>query len=339
MTALKKYQRLESPGLWRETPGSQRREVVVAFREATLVMSDPRTDTPLSHWSLPAIERANPGEMPAIFVPAPGDDESLEIDDATMIAAIEQVRAAVGRSKPRPGRLRGSLLGGGLLAVVVVGLFFVPDALVRHTATVLPTPTRLAIGTAALADVARLTGTPCSTPLGARALGILSERLFGAGGPTILVLRDGLVAPARLPGPFVLLPRAAVEGARAPEAVAGHVLADAQRAAAEDPILPLLRHAGPLATIRLLASGSLPEGALDGYGEVFLRATPAPVADEPLLAAFEAAGVASTDYAFALDGTGESTLTLVEADPFRGTSPQVLLEPADWDALKAICTG
>lgn len=339
MTALKKYQRLESPGLWRETPASQRREVVVAFRDATLVMSDPRTEQPLSHWSLPAIQRANPGEMPAIFVPAPGDDESLEIDDATMIAAIEQVRAAVNRGKPRPGRLRGSLLGSALLAVLVVGLFVLPDALVRHTASVLPAPARLALGTAALADVARLTGTPCSTPLGARSLGLLSERLFGQGGPALLVLRDGLTAPARLPGPFVLLPRATIETARSPEAVAGYILADGQRAALEDPILPLLRHAGNFATLRLLATGSMTDGALDGYGEALLRATPAPVADEPLLAAFRTADVASTDYAFALDPTGESTLTLVEADPFRGTSPRPLLAEADWIALQAICTG
>jgi len=69
MTALKKYERLESPGLWRDTPGGQRREVIVAFREATLVLSDPRTDSPLSHWSLPAVERLNTGALPALYGP------------------------------------------------------------------------------------------------------------------------------------------------------------------------------------------------------------------------------------------------------------------------------
>lgn len=339
MTALKKYQRLESPGLWRETPDAQRRDVVVAFREATLVLFDPKTEKPLSHWSLPAILRANPGELPAIFVPAPEDDESLEIDDTMMIEAIEQVRSVVNRGKPRPGRLRGSLLGGGMLAVVAVALFFLPDALTRHTAAVLPTATRLAIGTAVLADVTRLTGTPCSTPLGARALGLLSERLFGAGGPTILVLRDGLATPAHLPGRFTLLPRATVEAAKSPDALAGYVLAETARASAEDPVLPVLRHAGTMATIRLLASGSLPDGAVEGYGEVLLRVPPAPVPDEAMIAAFEQAQVASTDYGFALDPTGETSLTLIEADPFRGESPRPLLNAADWDSLKSICTG
>ena len=64
MTALKKYQRLESPGLWRDTPEAQRREVVVAFREATLVLSDPRTERALTHWSLPAVERREPRRLP-----------------------------------------------------------------------------------------------------------------------------------------------------------------------------------------------------------------------------------------------------------------------------------
>ncbi|HEX9857058.1 MAG TPA: hypothetical protein VGA75_01800, partial [Paracoccaceae bacterium] len=62
MTALKKYQKLESPGLWRDTPDAQRREVVVNFGEASLVLSDPRNDSALSHWSLPAVERLNSGD-------------------------------------------------------------------------------------------------------------------------------------------------------------------------------------------------------------------------------------------------------------------------------------
>ena len=78
MTALKKYQRLESPGLWRDTPEAQRREVVVAFREATLVLSDPRTELALSHWSLPAILRLNAGSLPALYAPGPDGDETLE---------------------------------------------------------------------------------------------------------------------------------------------------------------------------------------------------------------------------------------------------------------------
>ncbi|MGL4279888.1 MAG: hypothetical protein ACRCS0_05955, partial [Albidovulum sp.] len=65
MTALREYQRLESTGLWRDAPGAQKREVFVAFGDATLVISEAKSHRPLTHWSLPAIQRLNPGQMPA----------------------------------------------------------------------------------------------------------------------------------------------------------------------------------------------------------------------------------------------------------------------------------
>ena len=40
MTAIRKYERLESPGLWRATPQDQRREVIVGLREATIVLAE-----------------------------------------------------------------------------------------------------------------------------------------------------------------------------------------------------------------------------------------------------------------------------------------------------------
>ena len=106
MTALKKYQKLESPGLWRDTPQDQRRNVVVSFGAASLILSDPKTDLALSHWSLPALERRNPGALPALYAPGHDASETLELDDADMIAALETVQAALATRKARPGRLR-----------------------------------------------------------------------------------------------------------------------------------------------------------------------------------------------------------------------------------------
>ncbi|MES2548418.1 MAG: hypothetical protein V4630_01840, partial [Pseudomonadota bacterium] len=106
MTALRKYQRLECGGLWRETPQDQRREVLVRFGEATLVLSDPKSGTAISHWSLPAIERLNKGEDPPIFAPGPEASESLELTDPDMIAALGAVRHAVQAATAKPGRLR-----------------------------------------------------------------------------------------------------------------------------------------------------------------------------------------------------------------------------------------
>lgn len=53
MTALEQYQRLEAAGTWRETRKAGLRDVIVSFGDATLILSDPRSETPLAHWSLP----------------------------------------------------------------------------------------------------------------------------------------------------------------------------------------------------------------------------------------------------------------------------------------------
>ncbi|MBC2834113.1 hypothetical protein [Paragemmobacter straminiformis] len=336
MTALAKYQRLESPGLWRDAPDAQRREVIVAFRDATLVLTDPRTERPVTHWSLPALIRQNPGLLPALYAPGPDADETLEIDDADMIGALETVLGVVRRKTPRPGRLRGTLLGAATLAILAVGVVFVPDALLRHTAGMLPFVTRAAIGQAALADVIRLTGKPCTSPLGDRALSLLSERLFGGAGTTLLVMRQGVNGAVHLPGNIVLLGRDTLQ-APLPEAPAGYALAEATAAATADPMLPILGHAGLSATVRLLTTGALPDTALAGYGEVLLKSPPVPLPAEALLAAFQKAAVSSAPYAYALDPSGESTLSLIEADPYRGGSPRALLNAADWDSLRAIC--
>lgn len=337
MTALKKYQRLESPGLWRDTPEAQRREVVVAFREASLVLSDPRTELALSHWSLPAVERLNPGTLPALYGPGLDSDETLELDDADMIAALETIRGAVRKGTPRPGRLRGTLLAGGTLAILGTVAFFLPDALVRHTASVLPPATRAQIGAAALADISRLTGAACSTPLGDRALTLLSERLFGGTGVQFAVLPEGLPQAAALPGNILLLGRPMVTAAPGPDVPAGFAIAETLRADVEDPLIPILRHAGFAATVRLLTTGTLPEGALTGLGEGFLAADRPPLPDVTLLARFESVAVSSAAYGYALDPTGETTLGLIEADPYRGGTPRALLNAEDWASLQAIC--
>lgn len=332
------YARLESSGLWRDSAAAQRREVIVAFREATLVLSDPKSEAALSHWSLPAIERLNPGEMPAIYAPGKDASETLEVDDQDMILALETVRNAVAGSQPKPGRLRGAILASGTLLIVAAAVFWLPDALVRHTASVLPSATRAAIGRAALADVQRLTGTPCASPLGTFALTALGDRLFGQHTAEILVVREGLTGAAHLPGGVILLGDAVVGNAKGPDVVAGYALVERLRAEVEDPILAVLRHAGLTATFRLLTSGALPDGALAGYGETLLKAVPPALTQEQTLAAFAAAGVASSPYAYAIDPTGESTVGLIEADPLRALVPEPLIPDGDWISLQGICS-
>ena len=338
MTALKKYQRLESSGLWREAPDAQRREVVVAFGEASLVLSDPRTGSALSHWSLAAVHRLNPGAAPAIFAPDPAAQaETLEIEDATMVGAIETVRGAIAQARARPGRLRGALVGGGILVFAALAVFWLPQALISRTAAMVPASKRVEIGQMALADLTRLTGLPCSAPLGKQAADRLSLRVLGTGAGPLLVMRDGVAEAMALPGGFILLSRRLLEDQSGPEAASGYAIAEALRSQSQDPLVQVLRHAGLIATLRLLTSGTLPEAALAGYAEAALGARPPPVQDEALLSAFAAASVPSSPYAYARDPSGETVLGLIEADPFRGKAAPLLLADGDWVSLQAIC--
>lgn len=342
MTALTKYQRLECTGLWRLTPSAQLREVVVGLRETTLVFADPRTEMALSHWSLPSVERVNPGESPAIFTPGRTDEggpsETIELEDPDMIAALEVVHTTLIRRRPRPGRLRGGAvaLGAGVAALGL--LIWLPGAMISHTASVLPTATRVQIGKMALADAQRLTGSPCAEPLGSRAANGLAQRLAGFGVGEIDVVRDGAQEVTVLPGGIVLLANSLLTASEDPEPVIGRILAAVVAAAASDPAVPLLHHAGLIATTRLLTSGVLPEGSVDGYAEAALSTTATP-ATEPLLEAFKTLGLASTPYAKAVDPSGETSLPLIEGDPFQGRSPSPVISDNDWISLQGICAG
>jgi hypothetical protein len=340
MTALKKYQKLESSGLWRDAPEAQRREVVVAFGEASLVLTDQRTGSALSHWSLAAVHRLNPGNSPALYAPdAAAQAETLELEDATMIGAIETVRGAIANARPRPGRLRGALLAGGALALGLLSMLWLPPALIAQTAGMVPSSTRVEIGRMVLADLTRLTGLPCTAPLGQHAADHLAARVLGQGGGPILVVRDGVAGAIALPGGFVLLSRNLVERQDGPDAAAGYVLAEKLRSSVDDPLVPVLEHAGMIATLRLLTSGTLPDSSVAGYAETLLRTPQRSLDDEGLLAAFEMASLASTPYAYAVDPSGETVLGLIEADPFRGKTSPAVLPDEDWVSLQGICDG
>jgi hypothetical protein len=338
MTALRKYQRLECGGLWRETPQDQRREVLVRFGDATLVLSDPKSGTAISHWSLPAIERLNKGEDPPIFAPGPDASESLELTDPDMIAALGAVRHAVQAATAKPGRLRRVLLVGASVAVVLVAVIWLPNALVRHTASVVPLAQRADIGQRALDDLTRVTGTACNNQLGLQALAALSERVFGpVDTPILYVLPEGVEEPLHLPGDVIVLPRRLIEQSNGPEAAAGAALVERLRSRTNDPMVPLLDYAGLKATVQLLTTAEFPETALAGYGEALLRAAPVALAETSLLSAFEAAQVPATPYALAV--TPEANAGLATNDPYKGLAPSPLIPDESWVALQGICSG
>lgn len=335
MTALKKYKRLEAPGIWRETPDAQRRDVAVSLGDATLVIED-QAGAALAHWSLPAVARVNPGEFPALFAPGPEAAETLELNDDLMISAISTLQAAIDRRRPRRGRLRTALTLAVLGTCAALATLWLPGALMRYTASVVPEAKRVEIGERLLERIARVSGAPCRSAYGTPALAKLDLRL-GGDGTTLRVLPAGIRGAAHLPGGTILLSRTLVEDYEGPEVAAGHVIAERARATAEDPLETLLRDAGLGAAVRLLTTGEVTQATLDAHAEALAAAPPAEIGTDAMIAMFRAAGVPSTPYAYALDVSGETTVALIEADPVAPDARAPLLADDDWVALQAIC--
>ncbi len=339
MTALKRYQRLEAPGLWRSEPEAQRRDVAVSIGDATLTLTD-IAGRPLAHWSLAAVQRLNPGATPALYAPSDAADEpeALEIAEPEMIEAIETVRRAIERARPRKGRLRQAVTTVVLVSMFVAIAVWLPPALTRHTLSVLPDAVRNAVGLRLLDRIERVAGAACDDARGQVALDQLAARIAGdTRAQKVRVFTSGVDGARHLPGGIVLLDRAQIEDYDQPDVAAGFILAEVQRAADRDPMAALLDHAGFLATARLLTTGALPDAVLDSYGERLFTSAPAALAKEPLLERFGAAGVRITPYAFALDQTGETTIGLIEADRIAAEDAAPLLPEADWARLREIC--
>lgn len=342
MTALKEYARLESTGLWRDAVDGQRREVGLIFGNATLVIID-NAGRPLSHWSMPAMRRTNPGEMPALYTPDATGAETLELSDDLMIGAIEKVLHSVARGTPRPGRLRNAGIAFTLSVILGLGIFWLPGALVRQTLLVMPAVKRSEIGATLLGHIQRLTSPTCRDPLGTQALAQLNTRLFGAGRGQIVVIPDGpdggLTHAIDLPGQIIVLGQSQVETASEPAVLAGAILAATAARTVSDPLSPILRSAGLMTTMRLLTTGDIPTAILQDHAISLLENPPARPGADQLAQVFAAAQVPLSPWAYAIDSTGETVLDLIEADPLAGQTPAEVLSDGDWISLQGICRG
>lgn len=336
MTALSKYDRLEATGLWRESPDAQRREVIVSVGDATLIISD-LNDRAITHWSLAAVEKGTaPEKGGAAFHPDGDPDEVLELapDEVAMIDAIDTLRRAVARARPKQGRLRWVGAAVSASAVVALAVFWLPGALVDHAMRVVPPVKEAEIGAALLARIERVSGQPCNSIEARPGLVALAGR---TGVARVVVLPAGVREALALPGGTVLLNRTLVEDHEEPDVAAGYILVEQVHSARKPPLRVLLEHAGPRATGTLLTTGSLPPRALNDFAEAQLARPTTDVPAETLLPAFAAAGVRSTPYARARDISGEATLQLIEADPMAGQAPVPIMEDRDWLQLQAIC--
>lgn len=330
MTALSEYQRLECAGLWRPEPGEQRRDVIVSFGDATLILADPRSGRAVAHWSLPAVIRVNPGQMPALYRPGTDATEELELADEPMTAAIDKVHRLLDARRPHPGRLRNVIAALVALGLLGAGVFWLPGALVAHGAAILPEAKRNEIGRLVLNDLARVAGPPCTGAEGNAALAKLGDRL---GIANLVVLPN---APARalvLPGGIVAVGAPLVEEFSSPDVVAGAIVAAQSAPAAADPLRAALDWAGARAAFQMLTTGSVPAGAFGGYGEVLLTGPPQSTDIDMLLHRLGSLGIGPAPYAASLPPEDPSRARLIES----GGAWTPALDDGDWVALQGIC--
>jgi len=340
MTALEKYARLEGPGVWRAGPQAQRRDVVVSLGESSLILTDSRSTQALSHWSLPAVQRMNRGASPAVFAPsAEAGGESLELEDPLLIEALETIRAAL---SPRPPRrwLRLGLLGG-LAALVVAGVIWLPGVLVERTAAIIPEAARAQIGADALADltISAAGQRVCADPEGRQALTLLRNRVLGSDWRVVVVAGMPGFQAAHLPGRLVVLGDDLVSRLDSGEALAGWLLAEAQAASARDPLLDALHHAGTRATATLLTTGALPESALEGFVMRRLAMPPAVPQAAALGEAMDALGISPVAYALSLTESQAALIQdLADRPVAAGRTSGRILSDGEWLTVQSICT-
>lgn len=333
LTVLAEYQRLEAEGVWRPAPDAQRRGVIVSIGDATITIAAPN-GTALTHWSLPAMRRLNPGEPRAVYAPGEDTPETLEVSDAEMVAALDRVLGAIGRGPARSRwamRLATLSVSGGVAALAV---FWLPGAITAYTASLVPAEARAQIGASLLEETRRVTGASCRSPGGDLALARLTERLFPEAGTRLVVLPSTLKGTAHLPGGIMLVSNTLVEDYETPDVLAGHLIAEAARREARDPMARLLAAVPFRASLALLSTGRLRESDLERMAEWVVAAPPEPVEAEALVEPMAAAGIAPEAYARAVDISGETTGPLLRVVP---EEVRPVLEDTDWIALQRIC--
>lgn len=339
MTALTELERLESPGAWRAGPDARLQEVVVSFGDATLILSDPKSDRPLTHWSLPAVTRLNPGEMPALYGPGSGTpDEQLEITEELMIDAIERVHRVIASRRAHPGRLRGGLTALAALAMLAALFIWLPQALIRHAARIAPPAQAAQVGRVILADMTRSTGAPCQRASGEAVLAYLAGKLLDPPARIVLLPAD-LGGVRRLPGNLYVAGQDMLDEETLPDLLAGHLLAASLASDQGEPLQQALDQAGLRAAVQLMTSGRMPSTALQGYGETLLTAPLDRPEDAALLAAMAEKNVSAEPYAKSLGQGGDSLRAMIAADPARDAPSAPVLTDEQWSALRLICAG
>lgn len=331
MTAIKEFERLEALGLWRETAHAQRKEVVISFGDTTLVLSD-INNRPLTHWSMAAIEHGGSGENGTIFTVDETGEETLEIEDPTMIAAIGKIRASIDARRPHPGRLRWFLGAFVLIAFLGFSLFWLPNALTRYAAGIVPDSKAVDIGEALLKSIRKTTGSACSTPSGERALRRLEDRAIGAPSNRIRIIAMGSRPSLHLPGGNILLNHRLATQTDDASLLAGYAIME--RAAQDEtpPLLTFFKSLGVRKTLGFLGTGNIQHEDIETFADQRLFGPLVTPSAGTMLELFDVAKIPRGD--FAAHAKRPDLLKTPDLEP---EQYDPILGDNDWISLQEIC--
>tara|TARA_S200000501_G_C20684802_1_gene682432 strand:+ start:50 stop:937 length:888 start_codon:yes stop_codon:yes gene_type:complete len=168
MTALKKYTRLETTGLWKASPNEEPVEVIVSIGSSSLVLSG-LDENPLSHWSLLSIKCLSKSNSNSVFSPDSIVTETLEIEDKDMTEALLLITSQESRSPKR----RVIIIPVILLLALICFFFlitYIPTNLKSLTSSVISSEQELRIIKPLLSNHTMAAGPTCQTEQGQIAL-------------------------------------------------------------------------------------------------------------------------------------------------------------------------
>jgi len=336
-TALKKFERLESLALWRSEPDAHRREVTLSFGMSSLIITD-HAERPLGHWSLATIERLNPGGSPALYAPDSEASETLEIEDNLMVEARETVRKAIGRKRPKRGRLRLTIALSASVLIVAAVFLALPKTLRDQASRSLPSATRAEISQLINEELWKTTGRPCSTAFSENAIIRLQERLFEPSSANqITFVKFAGDDVWELPDGTFVVGSALVEDFDTPHIVAGFIAAailEAERTPAIDAFVNSLR---VVELIDLLTSGTVSGQAAARFARQMITAPSALKVDDAFIDFAQEKELALSALIGAVTPLEGSSEVLNEAVNNNQAVATPIMSDGDWVALQAIC--
>ena len=375
MTALAKYATLEAEARYFDGESAQPRDVVLSFRERSLIIMD-FNEVVLAHWPLASLRAVGLRRDSAVqLVPHRDSDERLVLSDRQMLSAIGEVCPDLyHRPVDRKGVRRAVLWASAAVASLALIVFVLVPALAGQLALLIPPEREQQLGDAIVDQIQSVmeltTGnrpSTCDHKAGQAALERMVARLgtdLGLPYPLrVGVIDHKSINAFAVPGGRIVIMRGLLDLADNPEQVAGVLAHEIGHVVSHDPTRAALRAAGTAGILGLLLGdvfgASIVVVATDAVLNASYQRDAEIRADETAYSLLAEAGLPSRPFAdfFAKlrkkYGETEGILKLVASHPgLEGRAERAAAadligdgtyEPAlndqDWIALRGICQG